>query len=41
MLRLRDLTYTEIAIRIILSILFGGILGNFLALFCDKIMAAF
>ena len=27
MLSLRDLTYTEIAIRIILSVLFGGILG--------------
>ena len=27
MLSLRDLTYTEIATRIILSVLFGGILG--------------
>ena len=27
MLSLRDLTYTEIAIRIILSVLFGDILG--------------
>lgn len=27
MLSLRDLTYTEIAIRIVLSVLFGGILG--------------
>ena len=27
MLSLRDLTYNEIAIRIILSVLFGGILG--------------